>query len=79
MVLAITQCLSQLQITHAWPNETLRRKIDHEDHDQIRGCFYRGDVYADQASSVSVSLCNGMVSEREELDRDATEETAIGP
>lgn len=50
------------QVTHTWSNETLRRQSDHDDHDQLRACFYRGEVFGDPHSTVSVSLCNGMVS-----------------
>lgn len=50
------------QVTHTWSNKTLRRKEDHDDHEQMRACFYRGSVFADPRSTVSVTLCNGMVS-----------------
>lgn len=51
-----------IQITHVWHNQTLRRKEDHQDHDQLRSCFYKGQVAGDDTSVVSVSLCGGMVS-----------------
>lgn len=35
---------------------------DHKDHEQLRGCYYRGRVRTDDRSSVAVSLCDGMVS-----------------
>ncbi|GAB0092696.1 A disintegrin and metalloproteinase with thrombospondin motifs 9 [Sergentomyia squamirostris] len=49
-----------LKVTHIWPNETLRRKDDHKDHDSIQGCFYRGHIRGDERSFVSVNLCDGM-------------------
>lgn len=52
----------RLQVTHVWHNQTLRRKEDHQDHDQLRNCFYKGQVAGDDKSVVSVSLCGGMVS-----------------
>lgn len=45
-----------------WHNQTLRRTEDHQDHDQLRSCFYKGQVAGDDKSVVSVSLCGGMVS-----------------
>lgn len=44
----------------------MQRKIeDHKDHEQLRGCFYRGRVRTDDRSAVAVSLCDGMVSENQ--------------
>lgn len=44
-------------------NDTmLRREEDHKDHEELRGCFYRGHVRTDERSAVAVNLCNGMVS-----------------
>lgn len=53
-------------------NDTmLRRDEDHRDHEELRGCFYRGhvrtneqhsSVTVDQRSAVAVDLCDGMVS-----------------
>lgn len=41
----------------------MQRKVqDHKDHDDLRGCFYRGRVRSDDRSRVTVSLCDGMVS-----------------
>uniref|UniRef100_A0A336JY65 CSON006040 protein n=1 Tax=Culicoides sonorensis TaxID=179676 RepID=A0A336JY65_CULSO len=39
-----------LLITHVWHNKTLRRKEDHQDHDQLRSCFYKGQVAGDDKS-----------------------------
>lgn len=39
-----------------------RKADDHKDHEQLRGCFYRGRVRSDDRSTVAVSLCDGMVS-----------------
>ncbi|XP_063700230.1 A disintegrin and metalloproteinase with thrombospondin motifs 15 [Culicoides brevitarsis] len=49
-----------LTVTHVWENQTLRRKQDHQDHDQLRNCFYKGHVAGDDNSAVAVSLCGGM-------------------
>lgn len=49
------------QVTHVWPNETLRRHDDQE-YRQLEGCFYKGRVRGDDKSVVAVSLCDGMVS-----------------
>lgn len=51
-----------MQITHIWNNEIQRKADDHKDHEQLRGCFYRGRVRTDDRSTVAVSLCDGMVS-----------------
>lgn len=51
-----------LQVTHVWHNEMQRKTEDHKDHEQLRGCFYRGRVRTDDRSAVAVSLCQGMVS-----------------
>lgn len=40
----------------------LRREEDHKDHEELRGCFYRGHVRSDERSAVAVNLCDGMVS-----------------
>lgn len=40
----------------------LRREEDHRDHEELRGCFYRGHVRSDERSAVAVNLCDGMVS-----------------
>lgn len=47
-----------LQVTHVWQN------MSHLEHPGLRadGCFYTGKVRGDLMSSVSVSLCHGMVS-----------------
>lgn len=37
---------------------------DHKDHDELRGCFYKGRVRTDDRSAVAVSLCDGMVSDK---------------
>lgn len=37
---------------------------DHKEHDELRGCFYRGRVRTDDRSAVAVSLCDGMVSDK---------------
>lgn len=43
----------------------MQRKIeDFKDHEQLRGCFYRGRVRTDDRSAVAVSLCDGMVSDK---------------
>lgn len=41
-----------------------RKPDDHKDHEQLRGCFYRGRVRTDDRSAVAVSLCDGMVSDK---------------
>ncbi|XP_055713479.1 A disintegrin and metalloproteinase with thrombospondin motifs 20 isoform X2 [Phlebotomus papatasi] len=51
---------NDLKVTHIWPNETLRRKADHKDHETLQGCFYRGHIRGDEKSFVSVNLCDGM-------------------
>ncbi|XP_055684696.1 A disintegrin and metalloproteinase with thrombospondin motifs 20 isoform X2 [Lutzomyia longipalpis] len=51
---------NDLKVTHIWPNETLRRKVDHKDYERIQGCFYRGHIRGDEKSFVSVNLCDGM-------------------
>uniref|UniRef100_A0A1B0EYZ1 Peptidase M12B propeptide domain-containing protein n=1 Tax=Phlebotomus papatasi TaxID=29031 RepID=A0A1B0EYZ1_PHLPP len=53
--------LLKAKVTHIWPNETLRRKADHKDHETLQGCFYRGHIRGDEKSFVSVNLCDGMV------------------
>lgn len=52
------------QITHVWHNEMQRTVQDHKEHDELRGCFYRGRVRTDDRSAVAVSLCDGMVSDK---------------
>lgn len=39
-----------------------RKAEDHKEHEQLRGCFYRGRIRTDEKSAVAVSLCDGMVS-----------------
>lgn len=39
-----------------------RKPEDHKEHEQLRGCFYRGRIRTDEKSAVAVSLCDGMVS-----------------
>uniref|UniRef100_A0A6B2E840 Putativedisintegrin and metalloproteinase with thrombospondin motifs 9 n=1 Tax=Phlebotomus kandelakii TaxID=1109342 RepID=A0A6B2E840_9DIPT len=51
---------NDLKVTHIWPNETLRRKVDHKERDTLQGCFYRGHIRGDEKSFVSVNLCDGM-------------------
>ena len=46
------------QVTHHFDNYT--QKVRH--NDKVLGCFYTGAVENDNKSSVTVSLCNGMVS-----------------
>lgn len=41
-----------------------RKAEDNRDHEQLRGCFYRGRVRTDDRSAVAVSLCDGMVSDK---------------
>lgn len=53
-----------LKITHVYKNEMQRKPEDHRDHEQLRGCFYRGRVRTDDRSAVAVSLCDGMVSDK---------------
>lgn len=58
-----------------WRNQTLRKADDHKDHDKLRGCFYRGRVRGDEHSSVTVSLCDGMVCINVFTDCDRTNST----
>ncbi|XP_059608561.1 A disintegrin and metalloproteinase with thrombospondin motifs 20 isoform X2 [Phlebotomus argentipes] len=51
---------TDLKVTHIWPNETLRRKVDHQEQESLQGCFYRGHIRGDEKSFVSVNLCDGM-------------------
>lgn len=53
-----------LKITHVYKNEMHRKAEDNRDHEQLRGCFYRGRVRTDDRSAVAVSLCDGMVSDK---------------
>lgn len=55
---------TQKQITHVWSDEMQRTIEDHKDHDELRGCFYKGRVRTDDRSAVAVSLCDGMVSDK---------------
>ncbi|KAL0277221.1 UNVERIFIED_CONTAM: hypothetical protein PYX00_004579 [Menopon gallinae] len=47
-----------LKVTHIWHNSSTRRLPNIKSN----GCFYKGYVRGDPASSVAVSLCHGMVS-----------------
>lgn len=57
-----------IQVTHVWPNETLRKKDEHKEYSELQGCFYKGHVRGDDKSLVSVSLCGGMVSAKRFID-----------
>lgn len=41
-----------------------RKPEDHKEHEQLRGCFYRGRIRTDDRSAVAVNLCDGMVSHK---------------
>lgn len=46
------------QVTHVWNNFT--KKVNPKI--KTSGCYYTGKVKGDERSTVSVSLCGGMVS-----------------
>lgn len=42
----------------------MERKIeDVKEHEQLRNCFYTGSVRTDEKSKVTLSLCDGMVTD----------------
>lgn len=48
-------------MTHLWNDQVLRKADEHQEHEYLRQCFYRGRVRGDEHSAVTVSLCGGMV------------------